>query len=567
MRSLQSRQFGSTNWSFIITLLILLVFVWLWWGETEKQEGNANEITRLELESNDRNIEGAALADLLEDLSSKVGWRSRSVTLMHIKRGAAGQALVISDAKTIENNFTPGRQVDGAEDGTKQPGLLDRILAAAQISFEREARLHTSKTGEEKEHTFTTLSQAFKDKLRGVNEKWKSIEFTIPVPPADPDDEQGKARYKSEMIDYEAKVKEYHTDLDDLAGTEGWAEYKRRIAAPGQWGDPTKAGLTVHFFTYTDTGDRTIETAVENLPGAFTLFGNELTANMTAATQEISQLRKDVAAKDSAVEAAKAALTKEEDAHTNDVTQLQNSLNDSNERANRLAVDKTTAENSLAKEQDDRKGVEAGLRREVEARKEENRLLKDKRDLVISRDDVDGTILASNATLATGTIDLGTKDKAFVGQKFVVSQLDRNGNRINTGEVMIVRCTGDHSSTVRIISGAAGAGSRIHNPFYQVGERISVYFAGKLDKWSKEMATERLAKLNAIVQDAPNGETHYIVVPNSWTIVKKTAAGDDDEADEEEEAGPDPLEEALKTARIFGATVITEKLFDAFLDY
>ena len=565
MRSLHSRQFGSTNWAFIITLLILLVFIWLWYEETDKNESNVRQRQEAEDKAAALNAEGVELVRRLEELSDVVGWKTKGGSLSAIKR-QEGAGYSYSDKDAILNNFTPGRQVDGA-DGTKVPGLLDQILGSAQITFEREARLHDKKTGEEKEFKYETLSQDFKDKLAKVREQWASIELQIPVPPADPDDEQGQARYKSEMDDYESKVKDYHAALDELTASEGWKEYSSVIATPGATPDLSKAAVTVHFYKYTDTGNRTIQAALEGLPGAFKLFGDELTANVAAAGQQISQLRKDVTAKDTMVEQSKAALAKEEEAHTSDVSQLQGSLTESNERADRLAVAKTTAESALAKEQDDRKGVEAGLRREVEARKEENRLLKDKRDLVIARDDVDGHILASNHTLGTGTIDLGFKDKVYVGQKFVVSQLDRNGNRYDTGEVMITRVNSDHAATVRILSGEAVRGARLHNPFFEVGERIYVYFAGKLDKWSKEMATDRLAKLNAMVQDAPNGDTHYIVVPNSWTFVKESAGGEDEEMEDEEDAGPDPLEEAMKVARDIGAVVITEKLFDAFLDY
>ena len=142
---------------------------------------------------------------------------------------------------------------------------------------------------------------------------------------------------------------------------------------------------------------------------------------------------------------------------------------------------------------------------------------------MIQRDDVDGSVLVSNATLGTAMIDLGHKDKAYVGQKFVVSALDRAGNRVNKGEIMIVKVTGDHSAKTRILAGSAGRGDRIHNPFYQPGETIYVYFAGKMDKWPMEMARDRLAKTNVIVQDAPNGKTHYIILRGKWGLAIDTA--------------------------------------------
>ena len=41
----------------------------------------------------------------------------------------------------------------------------------------------------------------------------------------------------------------------------------------------------------------------------------------------------------------------------------------------------------------------------------------------------------ANGTLGTAVIDLGSKDKVFVGQKFGVSDLDRMGNRRMKGEL------------------------------------------------------------------------------------------------------------------------------------
>ncbi|MDJ0523308.1 MAG: hypothetical protein QNJ90_14655, partial [Planctomycetota bacterium] len=360
----------------------------------------------------------------------------------------------------------------------------------------------------------------------------------------------------------------YNADLKSLSEMAGWTEYSERISAPGQWGDITKEGVTVHFFTYTDTGKQTVEAAMVGLDDAFKRMGNELKANMGAWAQEITQLRKDTAAKDEELNARQAALEKEQTDRTNDVNQLTERVNAETERANRNAIGKTTAENELAKVKEDSAKTEAGLKRDIEARKEQNRLLKEKQDLVIARNDDDGKVLVANNALGTAMIDLGHNDKAFVGQKFGVSDLDRNGNRRMKGEIMIVRVTGAHSAKCRILSGSVNGGDNIHNPFYEKGATIYVYFAAKLDKWPKDMAAQRLAKLGVVVQDAPNGDTQYIVVPNSWAAPVETSSEDDEDMDDEGgEGAANPLEEIMKTARLFGANVITERILDAFLDY
>jgi len=493
-----------------------------------------------------------------------VGFETKNFTCTYISR--ANKQFPYSDAATIKANFDPEGVVPGAEQGQTQPGILKKIIDAAQLTFEREARLSTGKTGEEKEHVFKTLSTEFKDKLRSVQAKWGEVEFSRPVPPADPDDTQGKQEYASALQEWERKVKDYSADLKALSEMAGWQEYRKRIAPPGQWGDPTKEGVTVQFYQYSDTGQKTIEAAMVGLDTAFNLMGQELRANMEAWGNQISQLRKDTKAKEDTITQLQQQLEQEQQAHTTDVSQLQDRINQEQERANRNAIGKTNAENELQKVKSDSANAVATLQREVEARKEQNRLLKEKRDLVIARDDVDGTVLVANGTLGTAMIDLGHKDKAYVGQKFVVSALDRAGNRVNKGEIMIVRVTGDHSSKARILSGSVGRGDQLHNPFYQPGETVYVYFAGKMDKWPKEMAAERLAKMGVVVQDAPDGKTQYIIVPNSWTQPAQKAEGED-EGEGGPKAGSTPLDEAMKTARLFGANVITENILDAFLDY
>ena len=169
--------------------------------------------------------------------------------------------------------------------------------------------------------------------------------------PADPDDEQGKADYASALQEWEGKVKEYNDDLTALSEMEGWTEYTKRIAAPGQWGETKKEGVTVHFYTYTDSGKKTIEAALVGLDEAFKRMGSELRANMTTWGQEVTQLRKDTAAKDVSLTEANTALTTEQQARTNDVNQLTDRLTAETQRADRNAIGKTTAENEAREEQ------------------------------------------------------------------------------------------------------------------------------------------------------------------------------------------------------------------------
>lgn len=561
------RQLGGTNWAFIITLIIALVFIWLWFQETDKIDKALADKKAAEEARDAMDAEANKLADALVEVSDAVGWKNKNFGLTAVTR--AERSIAYSDAAAIKANFDPEGVVQGAEEGSTTDGILKKIIAAASLTFEREGRLHSTKTGEEKDYKFQTLNAAFKEKLASVQAKWADVQFSRPTGPADPDNDEGLAAYNSELAAWEEKVKEYSSDLAELSQMEGWNEYSQIIAAPGQWADITKTPVTVAFYSYAKGGARTIENAMTGLDKAFDRMGDELRANAQTWGQEITQLRKDTAAKEQSISELQTQLQTAQAAHNNDVEQLQGRLNAENDRANRNAVDATNARNETARVKEESAQTVAALSREVEARKEQNRLLKEKRDLVIARDDVDGEVLVGNPTLGTAIVNIGHKDKAYVGQKFVVSALDRAGNRVNKGEIMLVKVTGDHSAKARILAGSAGRGDRIHNPFYQPGETIYVYFAGKMDKWPMEMARDRLAKTNVIVQDAPNGKTHYIIVPNSWAAVVETTGEDDEEDDGEEDTGSasTPLEQAQKTARIFGANVITENLLDAFLNY
>lgn len=563
MRAHSRTQLGATNWAFIIALLLLLVFIYLWYDETDKIENLTRERDDAVARAQALNDEAVVIANLAEDISKAVGWRNKVYVFDKVSNPGS-PSITVTDAAAVRANSSPDGVVTVGEE--TRDGLLKQIIAEAQLAFDRKARRHTTTIGEAKPYKFETLGADFKQKLDDVVSKYAELP-SRPIPPADPDDAQGQARYKAELQAYEARVAEYHAALKELTGMEGYKEFEGVIREPGTWGEISTELVKVHYFKYAaEGGERTLQAAVENIPQAFRNMKAELAAYIDAANALISQLESDKRAKEEALAQAQQTLLTEQEGRTNDVTQLQNQLNEANEGRNRNMIEKTEAEQNLAREKDDRVKVETTLKREIEARKEQNRLLKEKRDLIIARDDPDGTVLASNSILHTATIDLGTADKVYVGQKFIVSALDRGGNRVNKGEIMIVRVSGRHASQVRVLSGSVGDGDRIHNPFFQVGERVYIYIAGKLDKWPKEMAKQRLGMMNAVVQDEMNGDTHYVVVPNSWAAPAEKAAGEGDD-DDDDEGAANPLEEIQKKARIFGANVITERLLDAFLDY
>jgi hypothetical protein len=64
-----------------------------------------------------------------------------------------------------------------------------------------------------------------------------------------------------------------------------------------------------------------------------------------------------------------------------------------------------------------------------------------------------------------------------------------------------------------------------------------------------------------------NGDTDYIVVPNALAAPPPEAGEEEEDAGDEEPAGPSEFERVQQLARTYGATVITERMLNQFLDF
>ena len=72
--------------------------------------------------------------------------------------------------------------------------------------------------------------------------------------------------------------------------------------------------------------------------------------------------------------------------------------------------------------------------------------------------------------------------------------------------------------------------------------------------------------MGVILDSIVTGDTDYIVVPDAMAAPAPT--GDEEEdGDEENVGGKSEFERIQALARTFGATVITEKMLNEFLDY
>ena len=285
--------------------------------------------------------------------------------------------------------------------------------------------------------------------------------------------QQGKARYQSRAgRATRRKVAEYDTAVSELTAMEGWSEYNERIRAPGL-GRSERGGR--HGLTTSTTRIRaTVRSRrpSRTCPNAFRKMKQEITAYLDAANEQIrsSQGRQEGqgrgargcqrAASDRAGVAHQRRLPAADPAHRGQRAA---------EPQHRIA--KTTAE----QQRSPRRRTTAARSRPtcaVRSRPARSRTVSSRRSVTSSSRATTSTARSSRRTRSCGRPrSTWARDKAYVGQKFVVSVLDRNGNRVNTGEIMIVRVTGEHAATgARSCRGSAGAATVIHNPFYEAGE-------------------------------------------------------------------------------------------------
>ncbi len=554
MRSLNRLQRGSTNWPFVIALLLLIVFIYLWYDCTDKRDTQMARADKAEKEIADLRKVNTAAGEELNAIAALIGFKKAY-------EGGIPDTVTV-DRALLEQHLADNGSIAG-DDGAVD-GLVALLIKEAVLKMEKELRPEGATSGTEKSYKSKVMSEELKNALADLPEV-----PSAPPMPMDQGDADAMAEYKQKLADYEAAVAAYRQKMTELSQMEGFEEVATTIMLSPR-GNPDGKNL-VEIRMFGPLEELTVRDLIAKLPQIHRQLIKEFVAHKNADTATIVQLREDINQRNEEITRLQGELKTEQEAHQRDLANAETQLNEANERTNINLIAKTNAEQALALEKEGRRKDVGKLTQELEARKEALRILKQKRDLVIRRDDIDGKILAASNSLRTATINLGFKDKVYVGQQFNVSALNNVGDRVPKGEVMVTRVTGDHSARARITSATSmlGSGDLIHNPFYSPTESIHVWFAGTLDKWPREMAAQRLGQMNVTVQDAMNGKTDYVVVPDSWVLAEEAApTGDEDEEEEDEDSGAaSPLDQVRKAARLNGATIITESLLDAFLDF
>lgn len=557
MRRFDRLQRGSTNWPFIIVLLALLVFVYLWWSESQKVGQEAENLTK----ANERAVAAEGMArergEVLNEVRRVIGYGDAQMP-----RGSfdSSQEVYRPDLASLSNDIDPAGETAGAEGAEPVKSTIRTMLDAARIRVPKQFRSGDADSGARvEEFSAAIIPEDIKSKIADILAMDAPVKPTMP---ADAGDTDAQEEYERALREYDEKIAELNSALEGVSDNAKYEQFKAALRWElGGLVDGDAEFLELVFLTQPEqkTVEKTLA-AVRDMPAKFVreyeamkLADEERIRGLVAERDALNQSLADKQTELDAANANYASTVSEKDREINE-------LNDRLAAAQQAATD---AKNALEKAKGDFETESARARAALANETEARRQMKELIDLKIRRDDKDGEILMANRLLGTATIDLGFADKVYVGQVFGVRARNRVGDRVAKGKVKVIRATGAHSAKVRIIEGSASQGDEIHNPLYEAGANTNVFFAASLLKWSTPMAKDRLALKNVTLQSAVDGNTDYIVVPDSWT-----RAAPVNEDDEEAEVGAKtPYERMKDLARESGAKVISERQLDSWLDY
>jgi hypothetical protein len=550
-------------WPFVITLLLLLLFVFLWFSE----KGDRETITAQRDEARQRvetigAIEGK-LKDQLTKTAEVVGF-AKQITLT---------VDVGGKQETVSGVWVDTDKVAAELNPDNAGGAVNRLRATSEVSIKQD--LWRPKAGQPAatKVDLEKLPPAFKEKVKQAVEAWPG---TPPAPPADEDDAAAVADYNSKKTAYEDALAKYRKIMDELVLMKDWPAYSQVIGATSPY-DLEKTSVVKWQFWFPSTGaPTTLEeysrhpaTIAENLVKSWTEMVNANLTTIEGLAKDKANLEKTIDNPDEASPGLKQQLEKEQAAHSADNDRLSKELSAAKADAESNRVKVTTAEQALAKLEQDTKLEKARTDQSISAL--ENRIRTDKeiREIEIQRNDPDGIVLDMNPILGVGYINLGSADKVYAGLKFDVSAVGRGGIRSPKGEVMITRVLDAHYSQVRLVSSLSaerpvGKGDLIANPLFSKSRPMRLYLAGELRKYPRSLAVERLSRMGVIVEDKITINTDYIVVPDSLAVGAPAPA---EGAEGGAPAAQTEYDRLQTLARNFGATLITERMIESLLDY
>jgi hypothetical protein len=554
---------GMSSAPFIVTLVLLLVFVFLWWDQKGEKDKTVEENTKLKAQIDSPppaatpglNQHIAALEQLLNDITREVGFAT-------LKVEGKQDGLPVSNPADIHKALD-------------DKGAFGEMKAAATVRLANQQWKPTKGVQGQGAVSVTQLPPTFKDKVKEVI---AAEPGSPPSPPADPDDAAAVAQYQSALSDWKAKSAKYTELIDQLVKMEGFKEYSAVLGDASIY-DPDKPGVVDWtFWDRPASSAATLEEFVKlpapilrNIRDSYIAAVNSARTIKEGDDKSIKELRDTIDNADPAHLGLKQQLETEQKAHSDDVARLQGEAAASRADNEKLRQSETTAQAALAAEKESHRKDTERSTQTITAFQNRAREDKEKFDVQIQRNDPDGALLAVDSGLGTGHISLGSADHVYPGLVFEVSYVGRGALRVKKGTVVVTKVLDAHYSQVRIVDQVAGerpmsSGDIIANPFYDKSKTIHVYLAGDLRKYPKGIATDRLRRTGAVVDDAIGTATDFIVVPDSMTVSPTPApAGDAAAAGATKEESP--YDRLYRLSKQFGASLVTERMIEHFLDY
>jgi hypothetical protein len=556
---------GMSSAPFIVTLVLFLLFVFLWYDAKSDKDKAQTENDQLKKQINNPEpktgeVEGlnqhiGVLESKLNEITKVVGFATEKIP------GKLDGLLTtnpVDVAKALDDKSGPFKDMRDAS-----------VVRVANQTYKPTKGGPTAANA-----PIIVLPAGFKDKVR---EAMAANPGSPPTPPVDADDAAAKAKYESDMRDWQEKQKRFQALVDEVVKMEGYREYSAVIGEQTLY-DPDKAGTTEWtFWSRPASALTTLEEFVKLPAGiirdirqAYVDAVNSCRTMKEGDDKSIAELRKTIDNEDAAALGYKQQLAAEQQAHSADVARLQGETSAARADLERLRQSETTAQAALATEKEARKKEGERATQTITAFENARRENKEKYEIQIQRNEPDGTLLGVDAALGTGHIDLGSADKVYPGLVFEVSYVGRGGLRAKKGTVVIAKVLDAHYSQVRIVDQVLderpmSRGDIIANPFYDKSKPMHVYLAGELRKYPKTIALDRLRRMGVVIDDAVGAQTDFIVVPDTMQVSPTpAAAGADAAGGAKEESQYDRLN---RLAKQFGANLVTERGIEAFLDY
>jgi hypothetical protein len=542
----------------IVSVFLVLIFAFLWYSRMSDLEDARKEAA-------DAKAAAATAAEAteqrraeLERLSALVGWNT-------LEGGR------YTDPSAVEKNVTQAPD-----------GFWTRIQAAAKVRLPKE---FWKGGADAPPPTAFDLAKTHPEFLPLVQELKSARPPTPPEPLGEDATDAEKAEYAAQKAEYDAALATYEQALEKvLSQNEAFAQYVREIggATVLTSEEPIEE---LNFYRQPPNLPTRLEAFLEgssSVDKAFLGMRSVLETTVAANMATIKALREEIAKKEQVITnpaedalGLREQLQREQAAHTADIARLQAENAELTARAEGFRVEAANAQNELARVRDESAATTRRKDFEIAALRDFQRLQKEQADLAIRRNDEDGRVLDANTALGVAYVDLGSVDRVYAGLKFQVFGVGRGGIRELKGSVMIQEVLGEHYAKATILPGAVGEsrpivrGDTIHNPFYDATKTIHVYLAGDLRKYPKAIAAARLKRANVVIDEQLGAQTDWVVVPESMTAPVEAAPA---EEGAEEGAAPAPAtatayDRLRERARSFGATLVTERMLEAFLDY